>query len=273
MTRIGLGIPSAAVYRGRHAQPAGPPLPAEATALLARMSPAAPAPRAAEISTLVSALLVAGLWQKLDAFYMLAAHDVQAARLNWIADLYNLTAVNAPAFLADRGYAGNGTSSHLDTGFNPATAISPHFTQNAASIGAWSLTNQQGSSALMGGVSTGGQSYLLPWAGDGNMYVTLNRAGDTSRPSVGHSLGLFSASRTSFGSFTSHVNGASAVVSPVGSAAPGSGNFYIGARNAQQFTSRRIAFAFIGGGLADGEVASLHAAVRSYLLAVGAVAP
>ncbi|MEP9379743.1 hypothetical protein ABLE91_23735 [Aquabacter sp. CN5-332] len=272
MTRLGLGIPSAAVYRGRRAHPVEP-LPSEVAGLLARMSPAAPAPRAAEISTLVSALLAAGLWQKLDAFYMLAAHDAQAARLNWIADHYNLTAVNTPAFLADRGYAGNGTNSYLDTSFNPATAAAPHFTQNAASIGAWSLTNQQGSSALMGGVSTGGQSYLLPWAGDGNMYVTLNRAGDNARPSAGHSLGLFSASRLAFGSFTSHVNGANAVVSPVGAVAPGSGNFYIGARNTQQFTTRRIAFAFMGDGLTDGEVAGLYAAVRTYLLAVGAVAP
>ena len=35
-----------------------------------------------EIKTLVDSLKSAGVWAKLDALYLLAAHDAQAARLN-----------------------------------------------------------------------------------------------------------------------------------------------------------------------------------------------
>lgn len=53
---------------------------------------------------------------------MLAAHDAQAACLNWVSDTYTLVPVNEPAFAPDQGYTGNGHSSHLETGFNPALA-------------------------------------------------------------------------------------------------------------------------------------------------------
>ncbi len=77
--RLGLSLPSAALYRQR-----GQPLAPETAGLLARMSvPPSPA-RRTHIDTLVKSLIAAGLWTKLDALYLLAAHDAQAARLNLV---------------------------------------------------------------------------------------------------------------------------------------------------------------------------------------------
>lgn len=79
MSRLGLSLPSAAVLRGR-----AQPVPAQAAALMARMSEA-PAPvRSRAIGGLVGSLISSGIWQKLDLLYVLAAHDAQAARLNWV---------------------------------------------------------------------------------------------------------------------------------------------------------------------------------------------
>ncbi len=96
----------------------------EAAALLSRMTVTPSTARKQLIDALIATLVGAGIWAKLDALYLLAAHDAQAARLNWIADRYNLTAVNSPTFTTDRGYAGTGAAMYLDTGFNPATAAS-----------------------------------------------------------------------------------------------------------------------------------------------------
>lgn len=79
MSRLGLSLPSAAVMRAR-----GGAVPPEARALMARMTTAPSASRARAIATLVRTLKAAGIWSKLDLLYILAAHDAQAARLNWV---------------------------------------------------------------------------------------------------------------------------------------------------------------------------------------------
>lgn len=112
----------------------------EALALFARMSVQPSDNRKGLINTLIAGLKGAGVWSRLDAFYMPAAHDAQAASLNWVADAYNLTAVNNPAFEVDRGYTGNGINAYLDTGFNPATA-GGKFSLNDAHLGVWCLTD------------------------------------------------------------------------------------------------------------------------------------
>jgi hypothetical protein len=69
------------------------PVNAEATALIARMTIAPNARRKRAIDTLIGALKTAGVWTKLDTFYVMAAHDAASARLNWISTSFNLTAV------------------------------------------------------------------------------------------------------------------------------------------------------------------------------------
>ncbi|MFG1397189.1 hypothetical protein [Roseixanthobacter pseudopolyaromaticivorans] len=117
--RLGLSLPSAALYRQR-----GQPLAPETTSLLARMSVQPAAGRRTQIDTLVKSLLAAGIWTKLDALYLLAAHDAQAARLNlvpWSGPVTN-TLVNSefagaaagavPAGLSLAGFAAGSGSNY-----------------------------------------------------------------------------------------------------------------------------------------------------------------
>ena len=113
---------------------------AAATALFARFTTPPTSARKAVINTLIVALKDAGVWSKLDALYLFAAADSQAARQNWVQDLYNATAVSSPTFTADRGYNGDGSASYVDSGFNPTTAVTPKFVQNSAYFGLWSRT-------------------------------------------------------------------------------------------------------------------------------------
>jgi len=114
---------------------------AETTALVSRFTVPPTSERKVAINDVVKSLKDAGVWSKLDAFYVYAGADSQAARQNWVANQYNAVAVNAPTFTVDRGYTPDGSTSYLDTGFNPTTAASPKFVQDNCHMGAWHLTD------------------------------------------------------------------------------------------------------------------------------------
>jgi hypothetical protein len=87
-------------------------------------------------------LKTAGVWAKLDVFYMFATDGNSSfATLNWKAPISNqCTLVNSPTFTANQGFAGNGTSSYINTNYNPSTFTSPKYLLNDASIGWWKKT-------------------------------------------------------------------------------------------------------------------------------------
>ena len=63
----------------------------------------------------------AGVWDKLDTFAVFATDgSSDFALIDW-KRLTQYTAVNSPAFTTNEGFMGNGTSSYIDTNFNPAT--------------------------------------------------------------------------------------------------------------------------------------------------------
>lgn len=81
---------------------------------------------------LVIDLKGAGVWSKLDTFAVFATDgDVDFALIDWI-NLSQYTAVNTPTFTTNQGFKGNGTSSYIDTNFNPTISIF-NYTQNDAS--------------------------------------------------------------------------------------------------------------------------------------------
>jgi hypothetical protein len=98
---------------------------AETAALLSRMTTLPTITRQRQIDTLIGSLKTAGVWAKLDALYVLAAHESATMVLNWVSANYNLTGGTPPTFVADRYIQGNGTTQFYDTQFNPTTASTP----------------------------------------------------------------------------------------------------------------------------------------------------
>lgn len=123
--------------------PTAPPIFDVATeSLLDRMTTVPGSKRQNAIDTLIRSLKAAGSWAKMDALYVFAAHDAQAALLNWVSTSYNLSVgAGAPAFTANSHYLGDGVADWLDTGFNPTTASSPKLVQDSGHMFAWFLTN------------------------------------------------------------------------------------------------------------------------------------
>lgn len=243
----------------------------EAQALFARFTTPPTDARKVLINNLIVALIAAGIWGKLDALYLTAAADSQAARRNWIADQYNLTAVAAPTFAADRGYTGDGASSQLDTNLNPATAITPQYLQNSAHISAWGRTSRAGNSrpimSLLGGPGTN----IYPLLTDGNAYYRCNDNNEAGGLSSTGSTGLFLANRSGATAREGYRNGVSGgAIGAVASKAVLNFNFALLQGGTGAFSTDQIAMASIGSTLSATQALAFYNAVNTYLQAVGA---
>lgn len=85
-------------------------------------------------NTLLTSMKADGVWAKLDVFYVFAQDGGSAfATLNWKNPNANQASIaSSPTFVSNGGFTGNGTSSFIDTNFNPATQ-GVQYTQNDAS--------------------------------------------------------------------------------------------------------------------------------------------
>lgn len=83
-------------------------------------------------NTLLSSLKTSGVWNKLDTFANFATDgSSNFALIDW-KRVSLLTAVNSPTFTTNEGFMGNGTSSYIDTNFNPSTQSTKYITNNAS---------------------------------------------------------------------------------------------------------------------------------------------
>jgi hypothetical protein len=113
-------------------------------------------------NNLLKELIAAGIWAKLDVFYLFA-QDGQAefGTLNWKAPLlYQSTLVNSPTFTSNKGFAGNGSSSYINTNFNPSTGGVNYVRNNASVVLYMDTINDAGLKFFCGAINGGLTSQL-----------------------------------------------------------------------------------------------------------------
>lgn len=256
----------------------------EAKALFARMTgPPDPARKALYdnlIRALKASVSVAGnpatsIWAKLDALYLLAAHDAQAAQRNIRQDLYNLAPVSAPVFAADGGYTGDGVDDWLATGFNASTA-GGNFTQNSAHMAVWTGTAVADVNRIdVGAISSYIVSRIDATTGAcrGNAaasavpVLTDLDGGGPAPVGVGSLIWSRNADAANVRTMS---NGAAAASTAVASAALVNATMAVGAVGsgvgvAANFSTRQIRAACFGGGLTDQQMLDLHTALAAFL--------
>lgn len=113
---------------------------AETDALIARMTTAPTTARETAINTLIKGLKDNGLWAKMDLLYVMAAHDEQAALLNWKGSSFNATN-SRMTFTTDWGFGENtglspNSAPGMTTGWNSQNDA-VQFTDNSMHIGVW----------------------------------------------------------------------------------------------------------------------------------------
>lgn len=222
------------------------------------------------VNTYIVGMRQIGVLSILDATWIIASVDSQSAGLNLVSSSYTLSPVNAPTFTPYRGYAGNGTSSYLNTNFTPSTATNPHFTLNSGHFGLWSRT--AGSV-----VELNGSVNLLLSLNNSNSLVWRTNSGTSDTATNTDGSGDFIANRTGplAGASFTYRNGAQlAPTSQTGaSGIVDTQNIFIGARDvggAASFSSRQWAMASLGAGLTDTQIAAFYALKRQFLAAIGA---
>lgn len=220
------------------------------------------------INRLVVTLQSASIWDNLDLLYVLAAADSQAALINWKnPGTKTLSAVNSPTFTAYAGYAGNGTTSRLNTAWTPSTEA-VKYTLNNASVWVWSRTNSQAAVADIGSVGAGTDTCQIRIRTAANVALFgVNSA--TSSVANTSSSGLFGSQRRASNDLRLFVNGVqTAGVSLASGSLPSLAQWICGG-DSTHFSARQLSFAAWGASL-SGTEASFYAAVSAYMQAVGA---
>ncbi|GGF53248.1 hypothetical protein GCM10007301_10890 [Azorhizobium oxalatiphilum] len=248
----------------------------ETMALVARMGTPPPLSRQWLIDRLVGELVKAGVWAKLDALYLLAAPDAQAARLNWISSAYGLTAVNSPAFTVDRGYASDGAAGHLVTGFVPGAGTL--FQQDAAGLGTWVQENGRlglAMGALLASTFSG--SHIARYGLEGGSYCALTATEEAIRSVSSYAdylaTGFYAAVRSGPNAVVCYRNGVGLETAATGSVPSPQLDFYLLGINfggPLVNSTGRLAAAFMGASLTPAQMAAFHAALARYLTAIGA---
>jgi hypothetical protein len=244
--------------------PSGTP----AGTLIGAMTPAPDATRQTLITSTVDSLIAAGVWPKLDMFFITAAHAAQPALLDWCNPYaIGLIATNSPAFVIDRGYTGDGTTSGVQTtGRNVSTLTS--FLQDSASMWAWSRTDGTGTGADFGTVGASNSFSIIRSASNNNTQ-RLNTNTTASVANAG-AIGFFGMTRNNSADFQPYKNGAvlGGALAAV-SAAPFAGPFSL-CKGQASFSVRQMAAGGCGGYLTPTEWLALYNAVAAYMTAVGA---
>jgi hypothetical protein len=240
--------------------------------LVAAMSTPPSAARRTLIQNCIVALQDAGIWDELDVLYLFAAADSQAACLNWKAPASNVAVpTNTPTFTADRGYAGNGTTSYVDTTFAPATH-GVNWTQNDASLWVWCLTDSQ-NSARDAGNMTAPLSSVVARSGSGAFNGHINQGGASTFGAISNSLGMTGVQRrgaTDLRGWRDGVQHGSTQTTV--STAVTTQSLWVCGGNATSFNTRQESF-FAAGASLTGLEATFFNIIGEYLAGVGAIDP
>ena len=239
---------------------------AEAEALVARFTTEPDDARKLLIDNMVGALKSAGVWAKLDALYLMAAADAQAAQRNWIADLFNLSEVSAPAFVADRGYTGDGVASYVDTGLTPSTG-GTKLVLNSMVFGLWSRS--AGQQTAPSGITAGGsQITVLPRSATDTFNVRANSATATTAANA-DGIGLYAVNRSGASALELYKNGAQAASAATASLGLPTTSVAFGGNHLAAFNTIQIAGGFLGQSLSGADHAALYSAMLVYMQATG----
>jgi len=218
-------------YRGGTS---GPSFDADAQAYFDEVSLSDPA-YTVPINQFVLDLKAASLWTKFDRLWVLANADATAA-LTCIKSLEVATPVNTPTFTAGQGYAGDGTTSYLDTNFVPSTDGVNYAQDSAAVIDYIRTANNQSGGYDIATTGGGHNSWLISrFTADFTAYASNNTgAGDLASVVVANGVGLYISTRVAAsgaGAQVLYKAGSSIATGTQASTGLPTASFFIGGRN------------------------------------------
>jgi hypothetical protein len=223
---------------------------------------------------LIEDLKTAGIWSKLDAFYMFANNITDStgafARINWKNPTanYGSAAPNLPSITAKGGFTGNGTNQGIN--LNLAANAGTNFTSPNGSYG-----------ILVGTISALSNNRLMGASGNSPV-INRIRKGTCSIANTGTATGTITiATGVSNSLFhlnlnstegRMYVNGSAGTSSAAVTFASDSQNWHIlrYGDDATGFGNSQIRMAFVGGNLAA-EASAFNTLIQNYITSVNAL--
>jgi len=225
---------------------------------------------AANMNTLVEADVNDGLWAKYDVRYVTAVHtNVNGeAHTNWKnPGTYDLTLVNAPAFVAFEGFTGDG-SSYTDTNFNPFSD-GVNYTQDDAGFGGYLRKDVAEMSYMMGIEDATKDCYILPRYTSDFAYAKINANIQTAGGVNVDARGMYFANRDAANNQDLWKSKVKIVDDNDASSGVPNFTFYLLAWNngnvAQNFSTNQIAEARISSSFSDAEIANCTDNFETYM--------
>lgn len=235
--------------------------------------------RVAILNTFIRAEKFSGAWALTDDYWALWAES-EAQGLTSLKQLRLATVVAAPTFTEDAGYAFNGTTQYINTGFLPAThAVAMAAT--SARIAVYERTNVAAGTYAAGVANTSSRRLaIVPRGASGvNAAGEMNaEIGSFTLPAA-DSLGFVAVSRAgaTAANCAAYKNGSAMtrVVDPsaFGATLPTAALYVGGLNSAGTFATGRassLGFVCVGAALSAAQEAAQYAAVQAFATAVGA---
>ncbi len=185
-------------------------------------------------SALESGLKADGVWDDLDALqlYFVGTRLSGQALTDFRNPTRVATAVSSPGFDAKTGFTTNGSTSYIDTGYNPSTG--PLYSQNSAFY-AIHRADAAAATGSIGGFFNGSNgNSMLPLAG--TITYRANQAA-ASNPTRTYTNGLYSANRSGANAHQVYVNGSLVSSGTVVSTPVVNNNIFVGRGSAASYQS------------------------------------
>ncbi len=228
------------------------------------------------VNTLITCYKSAGIFSLLDREWLLWSDNVQQAETDLIHD-DTWTSHGTSGFTADAGYTGDGSTSYLDTNFEPhvASFSGGNFAQNSASMDVY-ITHGGNNGVPIGANDGTAWSDMQPVSSGNKFCYDLN---DAVFPCITNTsaVGLWSIFRTSSSTVTAYKNGGAFTSDSADtSTANLNADIYIGAYYddyggaiTDNFSNDTLAMAGIGGGLTGTQEAAKAACDDAYATSKG----
>lgn len=274
MNNAGYGIVAGAVFaalpaiEGRNYEP-DQGYQTEASALFARMVSPPSAARKQLINTFIKAMKDASIWNDHDFLHVMAAADIQAARLNWKSTSFTASAVSSPTFTADRGFTGDGAASYVDTNYTPSTA-GGNATLNSGCFSIHILNNvvAAGVTGINDGTNFTG---INPRNGSSQRIGRVNQGASTTGAASTDSRGLTSINRSGPGAIQLSVDGVQVATGSIASTALPTASLRYGSGGAGVFNTMQHAIGRMASSQDGTKELAFYNAARAYLQGVGAI--
>lgn len=235
------------------------------------------ATRRGYIATLIDSLVTSGVWDRLDAAWLMASDTAANGRVNLKSASFPLTQVGTVSFTADQGFTGDGSTGFFRTGLAPSANTGGNYTRDSASLGAY-IRNSRTTNQLWCPIGSDGSSginaaaYFLPRNSSGFQWRFHTPSSQTTTAS--NAQGMWIQTRTSSIALATYRNGSSIGTNTISSTAVLDREILVlavGLNDNSPFwrSQDQVAFAFVSGGLNATQAAALSSAVNAYLTSLG----